>query len=517
MNTGGYDVVVQINEDLINRFLELFYCLQLFPTIKKDFNLPIPNLTNNLKPYAVVGVEVSVDEPPTIDFKSDGNVVFNLRGQAKFKVLKDVTFDIEAEFTAKLKPKFDQTTQTLTVKLVEAKIDDVELDNSYHLQSNVINALNDIIKIVIQDYITTQMTTFPLSPELFSVDLPDTPHEDRLTVGLGNIKMLGSSVMATAVNLLGYTGGNVGAITDFTGGHDIAVGVNEQAMHRVYDHWWQHTNWNKTIDITGSYVFDPPDFVDFLDDLADCIVDALTLFIVDYDVDIQKVWAEYGATLRFSKFSFDLKPNNKVQVGDGSINADIWAKLKVTSRQHVDVLGVTVWEDTSTTTLIDIGPTNITVNIETAEASVQIDSNHMLTVDPETLNITIPLEWDVFEFLLDAVVDWATKQIVDGMPPIVLFPTMLSQKIPNTDATLTLSVEDLTINGTEALVAADISVSHISTYAPYIGNSNSMEVHKRTCEYGKKTKHKVYYCDVEKAIKDGYNGCYYCLPALDTG
>ncbi|MEM3404342.1 MAG: hypothetical protein QXJ17_07395 [Nitrososphaeria archaeon] len=76
---------------------------------------------------------------------------------------------------------------------------------------------------------------------------------------------------------------------------------------------------NKTIDVTGTYVFDPPDFVDFLDEIADGVVDALSLGIVDYDIDIKKVWAEYGATLRFSKFSFDLKPNNKVQVGDGSI------------------------------------------------------------------------------------------------------------------------------------------------------------------------------------------------------
>ncbi|MEM3404341.1 MAG: hypothetical protein QXJ17_07390 [Nitrososphaeria archaeon] len=141
----------------------------------------------------------------------------------------------------------------------------------------------------------------------------------------------------------------------------------------------------------------------------------------------------------------------------------------------------------------------------------------MLTVDPETLNIDIPLEWDVFEFLLDCVVDWVTKQIVDGMPPIVLFPTMLSQKIPDTDATLTISVENLTINGTEALVAADITVSGLSTYALYIANKNSMEVHKRTCEYGKKVKHREYYCDVEKAIKEGYNECYYCLPTLNIG
>lgn len=519
MNTGGYDVVVQVNEGLINRFLELFYCLQKFPSVKKEFNLPIPNIPNNLKPYTVVDVEVSVDESPTIDFMSDGNIVFNLRGEAKFKVLKDVTFEIEAEFTAKIKPKFDQATQTLTVKLVEAKIEDVELDNIYHLKTNVINALNDIIKIIIQDYITTQMTTFPLTPELFSVDLPQTPHEHRLTIGLGNIKMLGSNVMAVAVNLLGYTGGNVNLITNFTGAHDIGVGVNEQAMHRVYDHWWQYTNWNKTINVTGNHDFDTPEIVDFLDELADCVVDMLTLGIIDYNVDIQRVWAEYGATLKFSKFDFDLKPNNKVQVGGGSINADIWAKLYVKSRQYVNVAGETVWEDITTVKLFDSGLNNITINIDNVEAGVKITNDHVLTVDPETLDIDIPLNWDTFEFLLDYVVDWVVKQIIDWMPPIVLFPTILSEKIPGTEAALTLSVEDLTINGTEALITADIDISSLDTYAPYIANTSSLEVHKRDCEYGKKIKvnRRAYYCNVEKAIKDGYNGCYYCLREFDTG
>ncbi|MBC7091668.1 MAG: hypothetical protein H5T50_07160 [Nitrososphaeria archaeon] len=96
--------------------MEFFYCLQNFQVIKRDYNLSILNTPNNLRPYTVVGVEVSVDEPPTIDFRSDGNIVFNLRGQ--FKFLKDATIEIEAEFTAMLKPKFYQITQTLTVDLV---------------------------------------------------------------------------------------------------------------------------------------------------------------------------------------------------------------------------------------------------------------------------------------------------------------------------------------------------------------------------------------------------------------
>ncbi|MBC7091669.1 MAG: hypothetical protein H5T50_07165 [Nitrososphaeria archaeon] len=131
--------------------------------------------------------------------------------------------------------------------------------------------------------------------------------------------------------------------------------VNEQAIHRVYDHWWQHINWNKTISVISAHDFHLPDYINFLDDLVDCIVDFLTLGLIDYDVDIERVWAEYGVTLRFSKFDLDLKPDNKVQVSGGSINADVWAKLYVRSRQHVYIVGETVWEETITTKLFDSG------------------------------------------------------------------------------------------------------------------------------------------------------------------
>lgn len=99
-----------------------------FQLLQRGYNLSISNIPNNLKPYTVIGVEVSVDEPSTIDFRSDGNIVSNLCNQTNFKALKNATIEIEAEFTVKLKPKFDQTTQTLTVNLVESKIDNVKLD-----------------------------------------------------------------------------------------------------------------------------------------------------------------------------------------------------------------------------------------------------------------------------------------------------------------------------------------------------------------------------------------------------
>jgi hypothetical protein len=65
-------------------------------------------------------------------------------------------------------------------------------------------------------------------------------------------------------------------------------------------------------------------------------------------------------------------------------------------------------------------------------------------------------------------------------------------------------------------VAADIETSGIGSYAPYIANKNpeSLEVHLRDCEWAHRIayRNRDYYCDLEQALADGFDGCAYCLP-----
>jgi hypothetical protein len=53
----------------------------------------------------------------------------------------------------------------------------------------------------------------------------------------------------------------------------------------------------------------------------------------------------------------------------------------------------------------------------------------------------------------------------------------------------------------------------------FIANSKTKEVHVFDCEWALKISkhHQVPYNSLEQAIKEGYNGCYYCLPEYDTG
>lgn len=52
----------------------------------------------------------------------------------------------------------------------------------------------------------------------------------------------------------------------------------------------------------------------------------------------------------------------------------------------------------------------------------------------------------------------------------------------------------------------------------YIGNSNTKEIHLPGCDWVDKVlpEHLEYYDNIDDAIRQGYNGCHYCLDSRDT-
>ncbi len=524
MQTGGYDVVVELNEQFISTFLKLGHCMGKFPTFTGTYKLPIANVPASLEEFTIIGYTVSLNKAPEFQIKNDLSLEMTIRGECKFTILGGIEFELEAEFTVGLIPSFDQATRRFKVEFVKATINDVELNDTYHLPANVINKLNEILAIAMHEYLTDDVTSVELSPVIFSTELPYMPPGDanKLTVGLGNIKVLNPQVVAGAVNLLGYSGGNVNAITDFTDGNHVGVGVGEAGMHRVYDFWWQRTTHPKLVTVTGSQDFDMPSFVDWIDDFVDWIVAIGTFGLVDVSIDLQRVWAEYGATIHFNQLGFDLKPGNIVELS-GSVTLDLWCKVYAQIKTTTEIFWglIEVDEDVSTINPFDCSINGITINFENAQGQVAINSDRQLTVDLLDVDVDISLPWEIPEFILDWVVDWATDQVINNLPPIVLFPAVIEQNIPGSTVTVEVVVNKLVIDESEALVAANITPSGIGSYAPYVGNKapEHMELHKRDCEWAHKiaTRNRVYFCEIETAIAAGFNGCAYCLPEYNTG
>jgi hypothetical protein len=514
MSTGGYDVVLQVHEDIINRFLGISHCMGLFRRFSGSYTLPIRDVPDRLREFMVIGYEVSLEGIPRIDFEGE-NIFLYTRGQVKFTVLGGIEFELEIQFRVGVTPNYDQLTSRLSVDFVEAAIEDVELNDVYHLPRDVLDRLNEIMAIAMEEYLTDTVTTIPLSPVLFDLALPFMPpgRDHRLTVGMGNVKTLTPTVFSVALNLLDYTGGNEHMIRDFTHGAHLGVGISEQAMHRVYDFWWDRTTHPKRVTLDDEHDFDTGGYEDWIELFAEWGIALLTLGLVTQDVEIERAWATYGATLRFSKFDFDLREGNTVWLS-GSINSDIWLNFFTEIETTTRVLAWEVDRDTDRLRLLDVSVRGLTIDIESAEGRLYLDDDNCLKVELTDIRINVPLPWEIPEFLLNYITDWVVNSILDNIPPITLSPSVVSNNIPGTEMTVETSIERFEISSQEALISANIEPSGLETYAPYVANADSLEVHLRTCVYGRRIRreNKVWYCDLETAIRHGYDGCYYCLP-----
>lgn len=459
MTTADYDVVVEINEKLINTFMEIGFSIGKFPSLSGNYTLPL-NDVENLQEFTNIGYEVSLAKAPIIDFTSDNSLMMNVKGQVKLTLLDGIEFELEAEFKVTVSPSFDQTKRLFMIEFFDAIIEDVIIDNTYQLPETILNKFNEIFRTVMKQYLTEDVKSIELSPTLFALELPNMPDGDqnRLRIGLGNVKVLNSSVMAGAVNLLGYDGGNVNAITDFTAGNNLGIGINEEAMHRVYDFWWTNTTLEKLVKVSHEHEFDKPIIMDFWDELVDWIAAIVTLGLVDVDFDIDRVWAEYDVEIEYSKFDFDLKSGGTVQLsGSIKINLELSVKTEYT------VTTSTLWglgdssKKTKTVKIFSEQVEGISVHIDNAEGIAMLNKDNELVVAITDLDFTIPLSWELPEKILDYVVESLVNFIIDNMSPrVVLFPAIIAKKIPDTSLLLHTTVQTLEINETEALITAGI-------------------------------------------------------------
>jgi len=138
--------------------------------------------------------------------------------------------------------------------------------------------------------------------------------------------------------------------------------------------------------------------------------------------------------------------------------------------------------------------------------------------------VTVHLPWKLPEDVLNHIIDWIEDLIKGRIPPIPLSPALFTQTIPGTTLTLEVDVDKLATNTDEAIVGASVKFKEIPlniTPVPmFIANRDplALEVHRISCKRIEAMfeKNKVGYYSLLDALKDGYDGCKYCLPEYHT-
>lgn len=174
---------------------------------------------------------------------------------------------------------------------------------------------------------------------------------------------------------------------------------------------------------------------------------------------------------------------------------------------------------------------------------VYLRINNSGDIEAHMENIIVALPWwlvflaVIFSFvgliLLEVIRGVVKGTVSETFSDLVLF----SQAIPQTTGrveqapTIKIRNSDIEVRHDGLIISGDISVDipgDISGDIPgdksvaangFVGNRRTLELHVKTCYWVSlmSARNKVVFGSVDEAISLGYNGCWYCLRAFDTG
>ncbi len=514
MRTGSYDLVMETNERFVNELLLAAYCMGKFPKNKSgSYTLPIPNVPESLVEFITIDYDLEF-KVPVIDFISKDITKILLSAETYLNVLGGIELKLDVLFSIETSVTYNQATRQLSIDFDHPNVDIEINDDSF--PQNVLDKLNEILSIAIDEYLTDEVSTISISPVLYALSLPDTSTE--LTIDLGDITAT-NNIAAVSFNFLGYHGGNIHNVADFTGGSDFSAGISESAMHRVFDFWWKHTTYSKSIAKDKSQSLDTSKYDSWFDWILAAIavlfpgLGTIISVVASSMIDIDELRVDYGGKINFWKPEFDLLNGNKIRAS-GEVEADLSVKLFVKI-----VINYLFGSDTYNKKIGSFSVKNMSINYS-ALGTVYLDNQNRLMADIEDMDISLgAMGWltGAPEFLIEAVLNWLVDKMIDELPPIVLSSPLISVDVPDTQLSLGIDSAKLEVTDAEAIVNVDLRINGLGNYCSplYIANRNRacLEVHERDCAWVDKMleEHKVPYFFLDDAHKDGYDNCHYCL------
>jgi len=525
MKTGGYDLVLELTEKAINKFLNIGFYVGKFPEFKGTYALPIPDVPAGFEAYTTVGYNVCLLTPPALKIEpSNSNMLLSMPCNVKLTLLGGIDIDLGVELKLNLSPAFSTSNGRLFADLSVAQISDVILTTGVTRVTDEAKArLMVILTYVMNKYLKEELGTLELGPDMLSSELPymRPGDENKLTLNVGTLKVLTTPVLGLAANVLGGNGGAPDAIADFSGDSHFAFGLTEDAIRRVYNFWWSKSTCPKGIQKSDHHDFDIslPGWIDTLKDWA---VRIGTGGLFSQDIDLNYVRMAYDLKITFSKFGIDIKPGNRVRLS-GSILIDLRATVNARVTTTTEVLTIDVDKTSYWVPLFDSLPILLPIDIGSATAEISTDNENKLIAKIVDLDLDTPLVVKLPGFpdlLYNWLKDWVFDQIMIYLPPIPLYSSVIKKEIPDTNLTIEAKISNITTTDTEALVGLKTRTIGVGDNAPFVCNKSKehMEIHKKDCVWVKKilAEHRAYYIDLDEALDDGFDGCKFCLPEYHT-
>ncbi|KUG04546.1 hypothetical protein ASZ90_018037 [hydrocarbon metagenome] len=559
MKSAGYDIVVLLNEKFLNQvtgalfyngFLRINGSLKIYEELDQESLDKIPE---SLYRFLVINYRMKLNFEPSIDFLPpvDPDGPARVRIHTALRVYfwlwdgLEIKFDANVSLAAGL--EIDSATNQMRIDFANSDIESLALKYRYNMEQTVTLKLDQIMENAIRAYLSDQNNCFSFNLPSINPLLPymeDIP-ENYLPLSVRSIKTLDATTMAIAVNIDDYEGGDQQQLSNFARNCSAAVAVPEIAMYKVYDFFWERTNWDKSFKFKKSFESETlNDVVNVIGKVVDIaqriVIEIATLGFVETHYEMKGMRFEVGADVKLlSKPEFDLMPDNKVKIK--KLNTNLIFSLKVFLDVEYSVeIDPTGWfpdvipdyevvSDRVEVKIFELHVPFFNMQLKKGVGKVFLDdASNTLQIKIEQLD----LYWDFIaftdcpfinfpEWLFNKILDLCESSIAEAIPPIVITPSF-TVDVPLVDWDLKIEGKKLTINADEAILAADIYFAELKKDIPYVPkyiiNINNQEIHKIGCDSLMDTyeEHQRGYHLLNDAVNRGYDGCKRCLPAYHT-
>lgn len=579
MRTGGYDVLVEVNERMLNRALAAAFHASFFSHFKGSV---VPRSQIPFTGLARVDYDVRLREPPMIDLvpqdlvrlRASLAIVLKMAGRVRIPI--DVTTNILAKVI------LDQETRTMSVELVEMGVDDLRVRGRSAPSRFLLPLINQVLSTVIRANLLgeiTKATGFTeiclpasklISSEFVKVDrdipvslFPGFPgvrlevpqlevplasmisgemigvdhSAEAPTVTASHFGLINNSCLAAAISFQEEEIGDPRGIRNFIGDGDMAIGLSQASICRILDDVWP--SMPRSVRESGRIdVEDARELLDSLRGLLNFPAHLSALGLQTRTTRVAKAWVDYNALVTPDKPNIRLIDGGMIEIFDTMVDVQVKAvartKLLTTTSRGANPF-FPAWmagggkvqkpEVKERDTVLYDFEQSLHVDINRAVAELTVDNGRLMAkvvdVDFDMKQICLPMALP--EFVLDAITNMVERRLKGGFPPIDVTAQLNDRVLSQVPIAMDLSAKRVTGEGSELIIVLDVAFKDVpdtvSTLPKFVADSRSRRVHRADCPSLRSVRErdKVGYTSLYAALSHGCLGADDCLSAYREG
>lgn len=419
--------------------------------------------------------------------------------------------------------------------------------------------LGDLVETVIKEYLSQDGVSFGIGLPSLGVFLQDldpqtglTPENDpiarlrdRFSLELAALKVVSPQALALAFNFMGWTGGDPDKLTDFLRNCTLGLAMPEITVNRMIRFAMEKVLCTKPWSFQYTKVIDRSNdtfaLVSKVWDLYNrVVVELASLGFVEYDVVLESLRFEIDMDVWFTSIpEVDMMPGNIIRISDceAKVNLHVRAVLESDVKVEIDptsfffdiVPDIEVYHRHERVCILDAFVMLDKVGISDAAGTIRFnDVENRLGLALTDLNLGLEAALQInpafkpFQLpdLVERLIcDYAEEAMRKNFNQVFITAPM-RLTMTGFPWEMKMRGRKVHVDAQELTATMDAWFAELKKNIPmvpiYIGNINTMEVHRIGCDGLKDTyvEHQRGYHLLNEALNWGFDGCGRCLPAF---